>query len=802
MEEDNANDIIKWLFKEKTQVDCKGIVEMSGDGARKTKWEARLRGNLLALEAVDFTAEPILFVCERLEFWPSNKSQNGLSLRQNSKEFLMEFVGGDCVDKWAMQLGVCSHRVTQAEYEQALFSHYSHDSSKTGCSPPSPFSSFLLSQLAKEQTFNLFQSANIPNKKVVLKEAMYETRLSFLIPQEMIKLSLKWTSEIRDELLDKLWGIKNSTMLDTLHMFVRHLNSNIEIHTQASEFLENYLGPSFRPSVEKYRLSFLHVPTNLHVQMFYIDSKNVGNFVTSGALTAMPLRYSNGGMFNLRNKFLSNLTPQAIDQTDEGRFYRRKQTLIKLKRMIGELSRRIDIEWKINKNKGVNSADKIVVEIFAESRQIHEMLLDLINSFPNIYNLVDALSEGGLAQLQRKNADSVPRDTLSSQLDLLEAHFVSLNSKMAAAEKLDIKNEEKKQSCEENIKLSFHSTLDSLHHLALSIESAQMLSLIQCLRNKNDCQTFFHLQLRHDALLSQAITLATTSLLLLIYSSNNLINLNYSKTNVTPLLINFSFLSCYGDEHGMIEDAFDMWQLFHDVAQFRFIPTNSSIIQTCFPQIEGFRTNIKISIPLPSEKIVELPQGMSKGEWFCPKIIYWNLGVNHEASLAASSVGGGNDSLEEMINRTALKQLDEYISILLLTSSMDLNCVEAVNRLIGDLRETVSVNASKKNLTIFKLVMEITRILSGVSILSCQSGKDRTSMALTLEEGRILKETCGISNQQMMEIISCLRKEGVRRENCRKNVGKPLYKFSPFQMNFLPKEFRPPMGTFTNFVST
>ena len=58
---------------------------------------------------------------------------------------------------------------------------------------------------------------------------MYETRLSFLIPQEMIKLSHKWTSEMRDELLDKLWGIKNSTMLDTLHMFVRHLNSNIEV---------------------------------------------------------------------------------------------------------------------------------------------------------------------------------------------------------------------------------------------------------------------------------------------------------------------------------------------------------------------------------------------------------------------------------------------------------------------------------------------------------------------------------------------------------------------------------------------
>ena len=39
MEEDNANDIIKWLFKNTTKTDCKGVVEMSGDGARKTRWE-------------------------------------------------------------------------------------------------------------------------------------------------------------------------------------------------------------------------------------------------------------------------------------------------------------------------------------------------------------------------------------------------------------------------------------------------------------------------------------------------------------------------------------------------------------------------------------------------------------------------------------------------------------------------------------------------------------------------------------------------------------------------------------------
>lgn len=58
---------------------------------------------------------------------------------------------------------------------------------------------------------------------------MYESKLSMLVPQEMIKMSLKWTTELRDELLNKLWNIRNTSMVDTLHMAIRHLNSNIEV---------------------------------------------------------------------------------------------------------------------------------------------------------------------------------------------------------------------------------------------------------------------------------------------------------------------------------------------------------------------------------------------------------------------------------------------------------------------------------------------------------------------------------------------------------------------------------------------
>ena len=131
--------------------------------------------------------------------------------------------------------------------------------------------------------------------------------------------------------------------------------------------------------------------------------------------------------------------------------------------------------------------------------------MDFINTFPNIHNLVDSLCAGGSAQQQHTTGETVPRETLANQLEFLEAQFDILNSKIAAigVDKATKQSAEEQKSCGENIRTNFHLALDAVHHLALSLEAAQMLSLIQCLRNRNDCQLFFHLQLRHDALLSQ-----------------------------------------------------------------------------------------------------------------------------------------------------------------------------------------------------------------------------------------------------------------------------------------------------------
>lgn len=107
----------------------------------------------------------------------------------------------------------------------------------------------------------------------------------------MVKLFIKWSSEMRDELLGQFWASHNVSIIESLHNAMRHLNSNIEIYTQTAEFLESYMGPSFRSSTEKFRIAFASVPTNLHVQYFEVNGTLSAHFLTSGAIAALPLRF-------------------------------------------------------------------------------------------------------------------------------------------------------------------------------------------------------------------------------------------------------------------------------------------------------------------------------------------------------------------------------------------------------------------------------------------------------------------------------------------------------------------------------
>lgn len=77
----------------------------------------------------------------------------------------------------------------------------------------------------------------------------------------------------------------------------------------------------------------------------------------------------------------------------------------------------------------------------------------------------------------------------------------------------------------------------------------------------------------------------------------------------------------------------------------------------------------------------------------------------------------------------------------------------------------------------------------------CKSGKDRTGMAITLEQSRQLGERygCGISQSRVLRDANLMRLHGVRILIAEKNIGRKVYSINKLQVQFLPVLYRPPV---------
>jgi hypothetical protein len=175
-----------------------------------------------------------------------------------------------------------------------------------------------------------------------------------------------------------------------------------------------------------------------------------------------------------------------------------------------------------------------------------------------------------------------------------------------------------------------------------------------------------------------------------------------------------NFCSCYGNERGMMEDMFDTWASFMSTTKYRFIAAKSSVSQTCIPHVEyAHRMDIRVSIPLPTSFIDKLPEGFVLDQFQHVKVAFFNLGVNHEASLSASM---GDVSLEERINRNAVSQISSYISATQASDGME---NPTIHSHFEELDKTVAASASRKNMQIFNKAMALTHALGGIVCMAC-----------------------------------------------------------------------------------
>uniref|UniRef100_A0A0N5CAK9 PH domain-containing protein n=1 Tax=Strongyloides papillosus TaxID=174720 RepID=A0A0N5CAK9_STREA len=804
MEDDNAIDIIKWIFKDTTKCNFQGKLGIT-IGEDIISCEVKLKGNLLGIKSLNTPIEPMLIVMERVSVEKIENEDLSFYLVYSSGR--IKFTG-NCpkdVEDWIVKLAVCTHQMAQAECDQSAYKYFNLPSPNDNkilqnCGTSNQLI-FLANPYRKCHSFAISQTRHLPSRKIIVEEVMYESKLCFIMATELLNLFKKWNFEALEEMNSRMKYFSSTIMQESVRNAVRYMNENDESYGRVIESISIYSKGFFKTSLDKNRIDLAAAPVNLHVQYFNVDNENTGYYITHGAPTAYPLKYDKGGLTRIKNAFAEMLgSPISIDHTMENRYYSRRRDLLGMKKQIGEMYQEIDTKWD---NETYENCIKIALRILSDIKRINESLLDIINSFPDLPSLIDSLYEFGKkreslygkAKNSFNHQSNIPfliGDTLTNQLDNIDAQIISLNTKVDAMDKLKDTEENRKVS-KAMTKVSLNSSLDVLLHLSQSILQAQLYSLLYALNKGSISQAYYQLQLRSDFVFSQAVTILTTAILTRIERCQNNEEISFWDY-YPPMVTFFGFLSCYGDEKGMMEDFKDVCNSLNEKVVFKFVPHTSSIQSNVIPIISGDRGQIVISLSMPESLMEKLPPNLWKGSHLRACVIYWNLGVNHEASFSGLWFNNQNN-YEEYVNLTAFNSISNYIEGYPCRN-------ERIESLYKKLEYEIKVSPSNKNVSLFKTVMSLTTALSSINCLSCKSGKDRTSMAVTLEEGRLLKETCGVNDDQVSEMIVCLRRDGVRRENCKKNVGKPMYSFSSFQMHFLPPEFRPPTGTFTHGVSS
>jgi hypothetical protein len=104
-------------------------------------------------------------------------------------------------------------------------------------------------------------------------------------------------------------------------------------------------------------------------------------------------------------------------------------------------------------------------------------------------------------------------------------------------------------------------------------------------------------------------------------------------------------------------------------------------------------------------------------------------------------------------------------------------------------------HARRKETRVLTLSSQCVRLLRGGRIISCKSGKDRTSMSVTAEQVDVLERHHQLPPHMCQPMLDAMRCDGCRMENTRKNVGKSGYAFNRLQRLLLPRNLRPAAGT-------
>ena len=240
------------------------------------------------------------------------------------------------------------------------------------------------------------------------------------------------------------------------------------------------------------------------------------------------------------------------------------------------------------------------------------------------------------------------------------------------------------------------------------------------------------------------------------------------------------------------------------------------------PKVTGSRQSLVVYLPVPDYVYAMLPP--SNGQSPCRDQItfkvtpvFFNIGINEMATLAETLGYCKEQHRSNFDNFDRLKRYHiMYKKIPLPSSKNDESspgktCFiqspppsaikessvseQVISNMLDKMEELLRVNSSK-NVKILHVAEDITRAVGGLRVTSCKSAKDRTAMAVTLEQARVLQQEFHLPAGNIQNVLDVMRSEGTRLENTMKNIGRRKFAFNLPQVMALPQQYRPPNGSY------
>eukprot|EP00736_Rhodelphis_marinus_P011338 Rmarinus@m.11031 len=333
------------------------------------------------------------------------------------------------------------------------------------------------------------------------------------------------------------------------------------------------------------------------------------------------------------------------------------------------------------------------------------------------------------------------------------------------------------------------------------------------------------LRRRLASVMSQALTILTTCF---VYTLRLRLHdpLYLEQLMECGFLIFFeSMLSTHGDELGMLEDSAGAIQRLQSaVIRFVELPEREDIVQAArlggfsplsspcacdhFPgewsvEVAGdVEDGMELLISLAPHHFSLLPKGLRDGDCVEVVPVLFTQGINELQNVATAQALAYQYDLNTTAEADLLRYC-EWFEQFVRRKKGGTGYADLHSQILSEMKASLSdvlhkKNPPRKNFEVLWRAEDLALAVGGGTVHFCRSGKDRTSMGVTLEMARILARGHGIGDFDSVpfkHILHALRRRGVRRDNIFKNTGEFSYGFNPFQTHFLPRYYRPPKGT-------